>query len=94
MKRSVVLLRLYAGVGSLLLTLALCLLAGCSDSERSEKVVNKLSFDQSEILALKNAGAGRKDLEQAIMKKKIEQMQERGVTVNITPPGKKTRKPR
>ena len=87
----------YAGAASAALSLALFLLAGCSGGEGSQgseenvATVGNLGFNKSESLALRKAGTGRKDLERAIMEKKIEQLKQRGIDVEIVGPGKKTK---
>ena len=76
-KRTVVLLRPYAGAGSVLLSLSLFLLAGCSGSSSSgdggEQVAGRFRLNKSEIIALKKANKNKpKDFKNALLKQKLQ----------------------
>ena len=65
MKRTVVLLRPYAGAGSLLLMLSLFFLAGCSGGERGGRVAARYGLEKSEFIALKKASQEPQGLQES-----------------------------
>jgi hypothetical protein len=77
--------------GSLLLLLALIFLAGCSGENASARATGSHGLERSEFIALKKAAKNSAEFKDALLKKKIEKLQEKGVVVETTTSGK-TRK--
>ena len=95
MKRTIFLLRPYAYAGSALL-LSILFLAGCSeaDDDGRNHATGQYGLEPSEFIALKKAGMSRADLKKEQIKKKVEDMKERGIVVETTTSSKKSRQPR
>jgi len=96
MKQIDTLLRCYAGAASVLLTLSLFFLAGCSGGSDGggAKGGGKYGLDQSEYIALKKANRDPKDFNKALLKRRMEDLQEKGVVVETATSRKPTKKPR
>ncbi len=76
--------------------LSVVFLAGCSEAtdESRNDANTKYGLEPSEFMALKKAGTSRGDFEKEQIKRKIEQMKERGVAVETTTSRKKSGQPR
>ena len=91
MKRTLLLLRWYAGAASVMLTLSLFASAGCSGSVGSDgagEVAGKYGLSRSDLIALKKANKNPEAFKKAVLKQKIEKLKAQGVVIDTTTPGK------
>ena len=61
---------------------------------RAGNVAGKYGLERSEFIAIKKANKDPRDFKKALLKQKIEKLQEQGVVVETTTSGKTTKKPR
>ncbi len=95
MTRTVLSIRSVASAGwALLLTLSVFLLAGCAGGEATGNNAGDDELKPSELAALKKASKGHGGLQKALMKRKVEKLQQEGVVVKIAPSGKIKKSPR
>jgi hypothetical protein len=99
MKRGTMLLHWSAGAGSLILTLSLLFAGGCSSSrdgggDDAANAVGRYGLKRSELIAIKKANRNPKDFKKALLKQKMEKLQEEDVVVETTISEKTAKKPR
>jgi hypothetical protein len=87
MKSTVSSLFRYIGGGSLGLALLMVFFFGCSDNSdgSADKLVGTSGLSRSEWTVLKKANVGSGAFKSALQKRKIEELKEKGVVVEIAP---------
>jgi hypothetical protein len=95
MRRIGVLLRPYAIAGLALSMLSPFFLTGCSESSDARgNVAGQYGLERSEFIALKKSGMTESELKDALTKKKVDELKEKGITGKVLPSGRKATRPR